>query len=287
MRRPHIGNEGAQTVWFSAGHDIPPALLRRAPGKTPVIDSNDGMANRAARAPETSLYEPVKAFLEQLGVAVKGEVCGCDIVGVRPGEPPMVVITELKMALTLELVLQGVERLRAADEVWLAVLATRRGRDRDRRAHRLCRLPGFGLLAVNPANGSVEILAEPAPYRPRPNLPQRRRLFATPEPGHVWPLDSTAHRRRGNRRQTARAGLHCPHPDLADGAGRVGQSPLTRCPPSTAITLPVMYDPASEASRSSGPSSSGIWPSRRCGTRRIRAFPASLAKKASLSSVSK
>ena len=153
------------------------ALLRRAPDKAPVIDSNDRMANRAARAPETSLYEPVKAFLEELGFAMKGEVCSCNIVGVRSGEPPMVVITELKMTLTLELVLQGVERLCAADEVWLAVLATRRGRDRDRRAHRLCRLLGFGLLAVNPANGSVEILAEPAPYRPRPNLRQRRRLL--------------------------------------------------------------------------------------------------------------
>jgi hypothetical protein len=152
-------------------------LLRRGPDKAPVTDSNDRMTNRAARAPETSLYESVKAFLEQLGFAVKGEVCGCDIVGVRPGEPPIVVITELKMTLTLELVLQGVERLRAADEVWLAVLATRRGRDRDRRAHRLCRLLGFGLLAVNPANDSVEILAEPAPYRPRPNLSQRRRLL--------------------------------------------------------------------------------------------------------------
>jgi len=152
-------------------------LLHRTPDKATVIDSNDGMTNRAARAPETSLYEPVKAFLERLGFAVKGEVCGCDIVGVRPGEPPVVVITELKMTLTLELVLQGVGRLRAADEVWLAVLATRRGRDRDRRAHRLCRLLGFGLLAVHPANGTAEILAEPAPYRPRPNLPQRRRLL--------------------------------------------------------------------------------------------------------------
>ena len=103
---------------------------RRPPDKSPVIEFNGGMANRAARAPETSLYGPVKAFLEQLGFAVKGEICGCDIVGVRPGEPPMVVITELKMTLTLELVLQGVERLRAADEVWLAVLATRRGRGR-------------------------------------------------------------------------------------------------------------------------------------------------------------
>ena len=135
------------------------------------------MPSRTARAPETSLYGAVKCFLEAQGFQVKGEICGCDIVAVRQGEPPVLIITELKMSLTLELLLQGVERLRAADAVWLAVQASRRGRDRDRRAHRLCRLLGFGLLAVHPARGSVEILAEPAPYRPRPDLPRRRRLL--------------------------------------------------------------------------------------------------------------
>ena len=125
---------------------------------------------------ETSLYATVKRHLETLGYEVKGEICGCDIVGIQPGEPPIVVITELKLALSLELILQGVDRLAAADEVWLAVLATRRGRDRDRRAHKLCRLLGFGLLAVDPARQAVEILAEPAPYRPRPNAKRRSRL---------------------------------------------------------------------------------------------------------------
>jgi len=134
------------------------------------------MANRAKRAPETSLYHAVKAFLERQGFEVKGEVCGCDIVAVRDGEP-MLGVTELKLAFSLELVLQGVDRLRAADEVWLAVRATRRGRDRDRRVHRLCRLLGFGLLAVTPTSDRVEVLAEPAPYRPQPNLRQRRRLL--------------------------------------------------------------------------------------------------------------
>ena len=135
------------------------------------------MSIRAARGLETSLDDAVKSFLEAQGFEVKGEACGCDIVAVRQGEPPVLVITELKMTLSMELVLQGVERLRTADEVWLAVLATRRGRDRDHRAHRLCRLLGFGLLAVHPARNRVEILAEPAPYRPRPNLRQRRRLL--------------------------------------------------------------------------------------------------------------
>ncbi|WP_376097573.1 DUF2161 family putative PD-(D/E)XK-type phosphodiesterase [Roseomonas sp. CCTCC AB2023176] len=125
------------------------------------------------RTPEVALYAAVKAHLHALGYEAKGEVCGCDIVAVREGEKPFLVITELKAAFTLDLVLQGVDRLRAADEVWLAVRMTRRGRDQDSRAHRLCRLLGFGLLAVTPSTGHVEVLAEPAPYKPRPD--RRRR----------------------------------------------------------------------------------------------------------------
>jgi hypothetical protein len=129
------------------------------------------------RGRETSLYGTVKRHLERLGYEAKGEVCGCDIVALRPGEPPFLVVTELKLGFTLDLVLQGVDRLAAADEVWLAVRATRRGRDRDGRAHRLCRLLGFGLLAVDPARGSVEVLAEPGPYRPRRDARRRSLLL--------------------------------------------------------------------------------------------------------------
>ncbi|WP_342452500.1 DUF2161 family putative PD-(D/E)XK-type phosphodiesterase [Pararoseomonas baculiformis] len=118
----------------------------------------------------------MKAHLEALGYEAKGEVCGCDIVALRPGEPPFLVITELKMSFTLELLLQGVDRLAAADEVWLAIRASRRGRDRDRRVHKLCRLLGFGLLAVDAGGRNVEVLAEPTAYRPRPN-PRRRALL--------------------------------------------------------------------------------------------------------------
>src|SRR3954467_3727122 len=131
---------------------------------------------KPVRTPETSLYAAVKVHLERLGYEAKGEVCGCDIVAVRPGEPPFLVITELKLGLTLDLILQGVDRPAAADGVWLAVRATRRGRDRDSRAIKLCRLLGFGLLAVDPARQAVEVLAEPALYRPRPNAKRRGRL---------------------------------------------------------------------------------------------------------------
>jgi hypothetical protein len=123
---------------------------------------------------ESALYGAVKLFLERLGYAVKGEICGCDMVAVRAGEPPFVVVCELKLGFSLELVLQAVDRLAVADEVWVAVPATRSGRDRDRRSWALCRRLGIGLLSVQVAKGAVAVLVEPGPYDPRRN--QRRRV---------------------------------------------------------------------------------------------------------------
>ena len=68
---------------------------------------------------EVELYAPVKAFLEGQGYVVKGEVRGCDVVGVRGEEPPVVV--ELKRAFGLDVVLQGIDRLSLTDAVYLAV----------------------------------------------------------------------------------------------------------------------------------------------------------------------
>ncbi|HYC02259.1 MAG TPA: DUF2161 family putative PD-(D/E)XK-type phosphodiesterase [Azospirillaceae bacterium] len=128
---------------------------------------------------ERGLYAPVKAFLEGQGLEVKGEVGGCDLVAVRAGEPPVVVIGELKLGFTLELVLQGVDRLAACDEVWLAVRASKRGKGReaDGRVRKLCRLLGFGLLVVDHAD-RVHALAEPGPWVPRRDAKRRSRLLA-------------------------------------------------------------------------------------------------------------
>lgn len=127
---------------------------------------------------ETALYPAVKHFLEAAGFRVKGEINGCDVVAVRDGEPLHLTIVEMKRGFSLELLLQAVDRMCAADNVWFAVPATRRGRDRDRRVHRLCRLIGFGLMAVDVARNGVEVLAEPGPYRPRPDKRRRERLLS-------------------------------------------------------------------------------------------------------------
>jgi hypothetical protein len=65
---------------------------------------------------EVDLYRPVKDHLESLGFEVKGEIGGCDLVGVRD-DGRVVIIGELKLTFTLELVLQAVDRMSAADEV--------------------------------------------------------------------------------------------------------------------------------------------------------------------------
>lgn len=119
----------------------------------------------------------MKRFLEELGFAVKGEVGGCDLVGLKGGEPPVVVIGELKLTFNLELVLQGVDRAAAGDEIWLAARLSPRGRGResDPRYRNLCRRLGFGLLGVTAA-GAVQLLVPPATATPRRDPRRRSRL---------------------------------------------------------------------------------------------------------------
>ncbi|UDQ87170.1 DUF2161 family putative PD-(D/E)XK-type phosphodiesterase [Xanthobacter autotrophicus] len=127
---------------------------------------------------ETSLYEPVKRFLEQLGYTVKGEVRNCDIVALRDDDPAVVVIGELKLAFNLELILQGVDRATMGDEIWLAarLSANGKGRESDPRYRNLCRRLGFGLLGVS-ATGRVDVLVSPVSPMPRKDPRRRSRLM--------------------------------------------------------------------------------------------------------------
>lgn len=126
---------------------------------------------------ETALYLPIKSFLEAAGYAVKGEIGGCDLVGLTGGEPPVVVICELKMTFNLELILQAVDRAAASDEVWIAarVSAKGKGREGDRRFRDLCRRLGFGMLTVSD-NHQVDIVVSPVAPMPRKNARRRSRL---------------------------------------------------------------------------------------------------------------
>jgi len=122
---------------------------------------------------EVDLYPAVKAFLEGEGFEVKGEVRGCDVVGVRGDEPP--VIVELKLRFTLGLVLQALDRLRVSETVYLAVPAEAIRRHGIRP---LCRRLGLGLLAIHGPRQLVEVMVEPGPYRPRHDHRRTRLLIS-------------------------------------------------------------------------------------------------------------
>lgn len=120
---------------------------------------------------ETDLYAPVKALLEGQGYDVKGEVRGCDVVGVRGDEPP--VIVELKRSFGLGLVLQGVDRLTMSDSVYIAVGAWPK---RIREVRKLCRRLGLGLIVVT--GERVEVLLDPVLVTPRKNRRKAGRLLS-------------------------------------------------------------------------------------------------------------
>ncbi len=105
---------------------------------------------------ESDLYGPIKRFLESQRYEVKGEVKDCDVVAVRAGEPPVVV--ELKLTLTLDLVLQAVARLVMTPKVYLGVprrcgpLTRRR-----RQILKLLRMLGLGLVTVEHLRRTVRV----------------------------------------------------------------------------------------------------------------------------------
>ncbi len=127
---------------------------------------------------ETSLYLPIKGFLEKAGYTVKGEVDGCDLVGLSDGDPPVVVICELKLSFNLELILQAVDRAAIADEVWIAarVSARGKGREADRRYRDLCRRLGIGMLGIADT-GEVSMIVGSISPMPRTNPKRRSRLM--------------------------------------------------------------------------------------------------------------
>ncbi|MBO9101598.1 MULTISPECIES: DUF2161 family putative PD-(D/E)XK-type phosphodiesterase [unclassified Rhizobium] len=126
---------------------------------------------------EKTLYLPVKAFLESAGYRVKGEIGGCDMVGLSDDDPGIVVICELKLTFNLELVLQAVDRASVCDEVWIAarISARGKGRESDSRYRDLCRRLGFGMLGVSDA-GVVSVIVQSVTPMPRTNSKRRSRL---------------------------------------------------------------------------------------------------------------
>jgi len=132
---------------------------------------------------ETDLYPPVKLFLEALGYEVKAEVNSCDVVAKKPNGS--LIIIELKKGFNIDLLIQGVERLSLANEVYIAagfygpIAKGSIWNKRRRGILKLCKRLGLGLMMINlfaQKDPKVKVLLDPSPYDPRKNALKVGRL---------------------------------------------------------------------------------------------------------------
>ncbi|RSK29138.1 hypothetical protein EJF36_20870 [Bacillus sp. HMF5848] len=96
---------------------------------------------------EVDLYKPIQRYFSQEGYDVYGEVHDCDMVAVKGEE---VLIIELKLNLSVDLLVQAVKRQQLTDDVYIAIpkpkynLRSKRWRD----VCHLCRRLELGLIVV-------------------------------------------------------------------------------------------------------------------------------------------
>lgn len=128
---------------------------------------------------EVDLYNPVKSYLVAQGYEVKSEIKDCDLVACRDNEPP--VIIELKLSLSIALLMQGIDRQAISDAVYIAVPMGkgRRWGAQLKDTVKLCRRLGLGLITVrfDAATPSVLVQCDPGPYQPRKSKPRREALL--------------------------------------------------------------------------------------------------------------
>jgi hypothetical protein len=114
---------------------------------------------------EVDLYKSIQRYFSREGYEVYGEVKDCDIVAVKQDE---LVIVELKLTLSVDLLVQAAKRQKLTDQVYIAIprpkgrLNSKQWADK---CHLVKRLE-LGLIVVSfPGNGSkADILIHPTPF---------------------------------------------------------------------------------------------------------------------------
>ncbi|QIZ09049.1 hypothetical protein HFZ78_22025 [Priestia megaterium] len=119
---------------------------------------------------EIDLYKPIQTYFLREGYEVYGEVKDCDIVAVKD---EVLVVIELKLTLSVDLLIQAVKRQRITDKVYVAIPKPKHRLNSKRwteKCHLIRRLE-LGLIVVSSPGkwGRAEIIFEPTPFIRRKN----------------------------------------------------------------------------------------------------------------------
>lgn len=114
---------------------------------------------------EADLYKPIQHYFTREGYDVYGEVKDCDIAAVKDDE---LIVVELKLNLSIELLMQATKRQRLTDQVYIAIPKPRYNK-RSKRWSDLCHLIKrleLGLIIVSFTGNRkrMEIIFHPTTY---------------------------------------------------------------------------------------------------------------------------
>ncbi|SMQ80231.1 hypothetical protein SAMN05444673_3885 [Bacillus sp. OV166] len=123
---------------------------------------------------EIDLYKPIQTYFLREGYEVYGEVKDCDIVAVKDEE---LVVIELKLTLSVDLLIQASKRQRITDKVYVAIPKPKHRLNSKRwteKCHLIRRLE-LGLIVVSSPGkrGRAEIIFEPTSFIRRKNKRKR------------------------------------------------------------------------------------------------------------------
>ncbi|MBM7663485.1 hypothetical protein JOC85_004361 [Bacillus mesophilus] len=125
---------------------------------------------------EIDLYKPIQRYFVKEGYEVYGEVNDCDLAAVKEDE---LVVVELKLNLSVDLLVQATKRQRLTDSVYIAVPKPKY-KLRSKKWTDLCHLVRrleLGLIIVSFSGNrkNVEVIFEPTPFERKKSRNNRKR----------------------------------------------------------------------------------------------------------------
>ena len=114
---------------------------------------------------EVDLYKPIQKYFSHDGYEVYGEVKDCDIVAVKEDE---LVIIELKLTLSVDLLIQAAKRQKLTDQVYIAIPKPKvrmRSKQWADKCHLIKRLElGLIIVSFSGNRSKAEILIHPTQF---------------------------------------------------------------------------------------------------------------------------
>jgi hypothetical protein len=124
---------------------------------------------------EMDLYKPIQTFFVNEGYEVYGEVKDCDMVAVKGEE---LVVIELKLTLSVDLLIQAAKRQRITDQVYIAIPKPKDRLNSKRWADKCHLIRGLelGLILVSSLSkrAKTEVVFHPSPFDRRKSRGQNK-----------------------------------------------------------------------------------------------------------------